>query len=167
MESRPVLYLDLDDTILSWREGVPAAAPGAHDFIVWALAHLEVRWLTTWCPGGDMDQKLLRDLARMLDLDPLALADIRGFDWDSTGSKLNGLAWVEHLVLGRPFIWLEDDYGFTWRERGVLARHGMLENYLHCNVTERPEALREVHDRLRRWVEISTSPRVRLRAPAP
>jgi hypothetical protein len=146
----PVLYLDLDDTIISW-EGGPHAAPGAREFMVWAMDRFEVRWLTTWCPGGVMEEGLLGDLARMLQLPADDLRHIRGFEWHEEGSKLNGIAWLEHKVFGRPFFWLEDDYGFQYRERRFLARERLLGSYLHCNVTEDPHSLGRVHAWLRGW----------------
>lgn len=149
MRLPPVLYLDLDDTIISWASGRPHAAPGAREFILWALDHFEVRWLTTWCPNGEMEDRLLHDLCTMLDLSPDRLRHIRGFDWEMADSKLNGIAWLEHLVLERPFVWLEDDYGMRERERSLLSRHGLLDSYCCCNVTEHAEALARVHQTLR------------------
>jgi hypothetical protein len=152
MDRRPVLYLDLDDTVISWRGGSPHAAPGAREFILWALSEFEVRWLTTWCPDGDIEPKLLGDLADMLELPVSSLEHIRGHQWPAEGSKLNGIAWLEHMVHARPFIWLEDDYGFSDRERIFLERHGHLQNYIHCNVTEDPDSLGVAHERIRVWI---------------
>lgn len=149
---RPVLYLDLDDTLIAWpegREGSPRGAPGAGAFLRWALERYEVRWLTTWCPGGRMPGDLLGDLARMVDLPREALRGIRGMDWSASGCKLDGVAWVEHVVTGRPFLWIEDDYGFGERERRFLEAHGMADRYLHVNVTEDPGALARLHEELR------------------
>ena len=150
MAAAPVLYLDIDDTIISWEGGRPHAAPGAREFLLWALGRYEVRWLTTWCPNGEMGESLLGDLCTMLELPTDRLREIRGFDWEAGDSKLNGIAWVEHLVLGRPFVWLEDDYGMQQRERDVLAAVGLLGSYYRCNVTEDAAALGEVHRALRR-----------------
>jgi hypothetical protein len=97
-----------------------------------------------------MDADLLRDLGRLLDIDPHLVAHIRGFDWESTASKLNGIAWLEHLVLDRPFIWLEDEYGVGERELDVLRGLGLVESYRHCNVTTDPGALTRVRDELHR-----------------
>lgn len=152
MLDRPVLYLDLDDTVVSWSGGHPHGAQGAHDFVCWALEHFEVRWLTTWCPGGAMEDGLLRDLARMLEVEPGTLEHIRGSEWHPDGSKVNGVAWLEHVVLGRPFVWLEDDYGFRERERAILEQHGLLGSYWHCNVTEDAHSLLRAHVGLRGWL---------------
>lgn len=153
---RPVLYLDLDDTLVAWpegREGSPRAAEGARDFLRWALERYEVRWLTTWCPDGRMAAELLSDLGRLLDLPDEALEGIRGMDWSGSRCKLDGVAWVEHVVAGRPFLWLEDDYGFGERERRFLEAHGMADRYRHVNVTEDAGALARVHRELRRAEE--------------
>lgn len=144
----PVLYLDLDDTVVSWRGGSPHAAHGAREFITWALQRYEVRWLTTWCPTGEMEESLLRDLAKMLQMEPSTLRRVRGFDWEGR-SKIDGIAWLEHVVLGRPFLWVEDDYGFGEREIRFLAEHGYLERYRWCNVTDHPDSLIRVHEQLR------------------
>lgn len=144
----PVLYLDLDDTLISWRGGNPHAAPGARDFVVWALERYEVRWLTTWCPTGEMERALADDLSHMLELPRETIRQIRGFHWEG-GTKLDGIAWLEHLVLDRPFLWVEDDYGFGERELRFLAEHQMLDRYRWCNVTEHPESLIRIHEQLR------------------
>jgi hypothetical protein len=150
VELRPVLYLDIDDTLLTWADGNPRAAPGARDFVLWALERFAVRWLTTWCPSGEMQHSLLGDLCTMLELDPELLSEIRGFNWEATDSKLNGIAWLEHVVWKRPFLWVEDDYGVKQRERHFLAEHGLLAHYRHCNVTEDPASLERLHEAVRR-----------------
>lgn len=143
----PVLYLDIDDTLVSWRGGSPHAGPGAREFLLAALDRYEVRWLTTWCPTGAMDDDLLSDLSRMLQIEVPVLRRIGGFDWEGL-SKLDGIAWLEHLVLGRPYVWVEDEYGFGEGERAFLTAHRMLDRYRCVNVTERPHSLRRVHDEL-------------------
>ena len=149
---RPVLYLDLDDTLIAWpdgRRGSPRGARGGREFLCWALERYEVRWLTTWCPDGRMDAKLLRDLGRMLGLAPESLERIRGLDWSGSGCKLDGIAWMEHVVLGRPFVWLEDEYGFGERERRFLQAHGLAASHHPVNVTTDADALCRVHAGLR------------------
>lgn len=149
MDPRPVLYLDLDDTVISWEGGRPHAAPGAREFLLWALEHYEVRWLTTWCPNGEMEEKLLHSLHQMLEIPFSRLRAIRGFDWDFSQCKLDGIAWLEHLVLQRPFLWVEDDYGFAEREICFLEAHGLLDRYRCVNITDNPDALARLHTMLR------------------
>jgi hypothetical protein len=148
LAAAPVLYLDVDDTLVSWRGGNPHAGPGAREFLLWALERYEVRWLTTWCPNGAMEDRLLADLAKMLEIEPATIRGIRGFDWEGR-SKLDGIAWLEHVLLDRPFLWVEDDYGVGERERAFLSAHRMLDRYRWVNVTERPDSLSRVHDELR------------------
>lgn len=152
MPDRPVLYLDLDDTLVRWKDGRPSAAPGAREFVLWALDRAEIRWLTTWCPDGRMKASLLADLSRMLDLPTDTLRHIRGFDWDESRCKLNGIAWLEHVVQGRDFVWVEDERGVGERELRVLEDHDLRGHYLWCNVSREPESLGRVHETLEeRW----------------
>lgn len=139
----PVLYLDLDDTILSWADGSPRPGPGATEFLLWALDRFEIRWLTTWCPNGRMEAGLLGDLSKLTNVPVERLRTIRGFDWEG-GSKLDGIAWVEHVVLGRPFLWIEDS-NVPPEALEFLDCHGLRDRFRHCDVTRRPEALRELH----------------------
>ncbi|MFW6079985.1 MAG: hypothetical protein ACODAE_10210, partial [Gemmatimonadota bacterium] len=115
--AQPALYLDLDDTLLSYATGRPQAGLGARRFLHWAIATFEVRWLTRWCPDGRMPDGLLADLARMTGVPRECLRTVRGFDWRWSASKLDGIAWLEHRVLGRPFLWIEDEYGVGEFER--------------------------------------------------
>lgn len=149
----PVLYLDLDDTIVRWVNGEPEAAPGAAEFLRWALDHMEVRWLTTWAPHGRMPTDLLADLASLTGLPAARLSRIPGLGWEG-GSKLDGIAWLEHVVEGRAFYWLEDDK-VPPETVQFLERHGYQECFRSCNVTREPDDLRRRHDELRRGLERS------------
>lgn len=148
-ERRPVLYLDIDDTLLGWTEGYPEPAAGVRPFLLWALEHYRVRWLSTWCRSGRMEPSLLGDLCTMVGIDADRIGAIEGFDWREGDSKINGIAWLEHLVHGRPFAWVEDQYGVGERELAFLGEHGFRDCYHHCNVSEDPSALTRVHERLR------------------
>lgn len=148
MHARPVLYLDLDDTLVSWEGGRPHAAPGGGEFLRWALERFEVRWLTTWCPDGSMTPELLRDLSRMVEIPVATLEQITGADWQASGCKLDGIAWLEHVVMDRPFFWLEDEKGVGEREITFLAEHGFLDRYRFCNVTRDPGAIQRLHREL-------------------
>lgn len=150
MMDRPVLYLDLDDTLLDWSSGGPKAVPLARDFVLWASDRFEIRWLTRWCRNGRMKAELLKDLRKMLRLKPPVLDAVHGLDWSEGDCKLNGIAWVEHLVLGRPFFWVEDETGVGERELRMLDEHGLRESYHHCNVSRDSDALARVWNELRR-----------------
>lgn len=145
---RPILYLDIDDTIVRWRDDRPEPAEGAAEFLLWALEHYDVRWLTTWAPNGEIPPDLLVDLAKMVDVPIERLALIRGLSWEG-GSKLDGIAWLEHVVHGRPFVWLEDD-NLPEAVTRFLERHGYHDSYRLCNVSREPDILRRRHAELRR-----------------
>lgn len=149
---RPVLYLDIDDTLLRYPEGrdrSPEPASGAREFFSWAVAVFEVRWLSRWCRGGCMPADLVADFCGLLQTERGLVEAIRGIDWTFSDTKLNGIAWLEHLVLGRRFVWIEDDYGVGERELAFLSEHGLDGNWRPCNVTEDPDVLRSVHRELR------------------
>ncbi len=145
----PVLYLDIDDTLLNWADGKPRPVPGTHAFMRWALDHFEVRWLTRWCPSGTMPEHLLVDLAKMVRIDPGELASIQGWNWDYSGTKVDGISWVEHLAMGREFVWIENGDGLSNRDYQVLEQNGLRHCHLDCNVTTDLRAL----DRTRRELE--------------
>lgn len=149
---RPVLYLDLDDTIVSWSSGEPRGAPGVEDFLRWALRRFEVRWLTSWTPSGQMEESLLVDLAKLTGVDVGFLGCIHGLDWEG-GSKLDGIAWLEHVVLDRPFLWIEDG-SLPDSALEFLRAHGLDECFVRCDVTRDEDALARLHQRLERvWGE--------------
>jgi hypothetical protein len=68
VSERPVLYLDVDDTLIMWNDAHPygKAAPWAREFVLWAVEHCEVRWLTMWCPAGRMAPHREAELALLL-----------------------------------------------------------------------------------------------------
>jgi hypothetical protein len=159
MSERPVMYLDVDDTLLTYHKsawvGVPliasadqiVAAPGACDFLIWALEHFEVRWLTCWCPSGAMHSNAAARLGKALGIDPDVLVAIRGIPWITHGlDKTNGIDWPEFHA-GRPFVWVEDE--ILPSERITLAAHGASGCWIDCNVTRDPERLLAVHAMLR------------------
>ena len=97
-----------------------------------------------------MQDSLRGDLCKMIDVQSEKLESIRGFDWEASDSKLNGIAWLEHVVLGRPWLWVEDEQGVGARELRFLDAHGFRENYHYCNVTKDSQALVRLHEQLRR-----------------
>ena len=147
-DDRAVLYLDIDDTLVRHVPSGPHAAPGAAEFFAWALETFHVRWLTRWCRDGAMSEDLVPSFCKMLRTDPDTIRSIRGVDWSDSDSKLDGIAWLEHVVLRRPFLWVEDEHGLGEKERAVLELQGFAEASLWCNVTQDPEALRALHRRL-------------------
>jgi hypothetical protein len=141
---KPVLYLDIDDTLLSWASGEPRAVPGAGRFVTRALERFEVRWLSRWCPDGRMPERLLLDLAKMLGIAPACLRAIRGCIWDENGIKVDGITWLEHVALDREFLWIENRDGLTPRDLEVLREAARSDCYIACDVTEDEAALDRV-----------------------
>lgn len=165
-DPRPVMYLDVGDTLLSMhRDHMPVgkklpastwrhygyAPPGAHDFMVWALEHFEVRWLTWWCPWGEMHPEQAERLERELGLEAGSLSGVRSARFGAAVGnehchKTAGIAWEEHRA-GRPFVWVED--WISEAERAVLRGNGFADCWIPCHVTDDPGALRRAHDALR------------------
>lgn len=147
-DHRTVLYLDIDDTLVRHVPSGPQPAPGAAEFMAWALEEFHVRWLTRWCRDGVMPEHLVHSFCKMLRIDPETIRSIRGLDWSESDSKLDGIAWLEHVVMGRPFVWVEDEHGLGEKERAFLELQGFAEASLACNVTTHPDSLRRLHRRL-------------------
>lgn len=147
---QPVLYMDIDDTLLRYPGGAegPVPAPGAVEFVAWAFEHFEVRWLTRWCRNGRMSDDLVRSFCKMFRVDAKVVQRVKGLDWSETDNKLDGITWLEHVVLERPFLWIEDEHGLGEIEQGFLTDHGFAEMWLSCNVTMDPHALSALHQRL-------------------
>lgn len=115
----PVMYLDVDDTLLTfneayWRKkygaGINAlpvdhivAAPGAGAFLRWSVEHYEVRWLTCWTGSGVMGEDAVRRLSKALDVPPEMIAGIRGRPW-GYNNKTEGIDFDDP----RPFRELLD-----------------------------------------------------------
>jgi len=160
---RPVLYLDVDDTLVTfnkvvlerlagenrgpWINGIHdvVAAPGAGDFLRWALDVFEVRWLTAWCPRGIMGTEDATRLGKALGVSVETLIAIRGIPWMHGLDKTTGIDWSEFRQ-GRPFVWVEDD--LLPSELRTLDDMGALHCYRRCNVTEDIGALQKLHKAL-------------------
>ena len=151
--------MDIDDTLLRYPEhgDGPVPAPGAVEFVQWAFAHFQVRWLTRWCRDGDVSEDLVRSFCRMFRMDPEVVRRVKGLDWSETDNKLDGIAWLEHVVLERPFLWVEDEHGLGEVEQAFLTEQGFGEMWLSCNVTLDPHALSALLGRLREEGYVSSA----------
>ncbi len=146
---KPIAYLDVDDTILCHpAPGASLPAPGIIEFLRFLSEHFEVRWLTRWCPGGRMREDQLTSLAECLGMradelrgivNPGAFEDAE--PPEGMPAKWRALDWPA-IERGRPFVWIEN--ALPPEDRAVLAARGLLDRWIPCDVTARPERLREV-----------------------
>ncbi|MBU8920820.1 MAG: hypothetical protein KOO63_03070 [Bacteroidales bacterium] len=173
-EMKPICYLDVDDTLLRFpnSEEPPGAAVGAWDLINFLNKHYEVRWLTCWCPCGDMLIERAEMLATLLNYQGyigssgrLVLTDTielesgyklnKGEDWDEKIELLRSFAnplsfkndKTDAIDFDRPFIWIEDE--ILPIESMVLDSRGMLDCWVPCNVSVDPLRVTEVLTMLR------------------
>lgn len=145
-----MLYLDIDDTLLSWASGNPRPVAATEGFLRWALERFEVRWLSRWCPSGVMTDALLGDLSNMVGVDTAVLRSVAGCCWEGSGIKADGIAWLEHAVLGRDFAWVENPDGLSARDLEVLQLAGYGDHYVACDVSRDENALDQTRALLER-----------------
>lgn len=139
-----VLYLDIDDTLIRWtndENGI--AAPNAAKFVMWALEHFEVRWLTMWCPIGTLEEHRAEDLSirfnRKISKETfMGITNPNSFFAAGDMYKTNGI----DLDDVRPWVWVEDE--ILPYEVEVLRADKTLQHFHQCNVSEDPHRLIEV-----------------------
>lgn len=151
MTSKPILYLDIDDVILSFR-GIEAAlnggvaARGASSFLRWAEQHFEIRPLTLWANetglfsfdnAVELEQKTGMARGFWLQLKGLP------FEMGQYGGKIHGIDWMEHEQ-GRPWVWLDDH--MDPYDADFLKGRGCVENWIPCNTTREPARLLQVRE---------------------
>lgn len=144
-DSRPICYVDVDDTLLRFDSSSPAheiglAAPYASEFILWALEHFEVRWLTMWCPCGILEEPRAKELSalfggKVTTAQFLGITNPRNFFTKDSILKTNGIDFTET----RPWVWIEDN--LLKSEIAVLDEHKMYNRWVRCNVSKSPNAL--------------------------
>ncbi len=92
------VYLDIDGVLLANEENL---AIGAVEFIIYAVEHFDVYWLTTHCMDGTTDHAIEY-------LDRAANEDLR--PWLE---KLKPVTWsikkTEAIDFTKPFLWFDDD----------------------------------------------------------
>lgn len=158
---KPVLYLDVDDTILSFNQELliarqatsGVAATGAASFLRWADEHFEIRPLTMWACNGKFSEEGADELSHLIGMLPewwLKLSGLPhsfGQGWGGRGDKISGINWEEHAQ-GRPWFWLEDD--LLPSEIEFLKGRNCFDNYIRCNVSELPGRLIWIREELTR-----------------
>lgn len=163
---KPVLYLDVDDTILSFNQKLMmvrqspsgVSAIGAASFLRWADEHFEIRPLTMWAVGGTFSEEGAVELSTLIGMMPEWWLGLKGLkhsfavdrdEWEGIqrDDKITGINWEEHEQ-GRPWFWVEDD--LLPSEIDYLKGRGCFENYIRCNVSEQPARLIWVREELTR-----------------
>ena len=155
---RPIVYLDVDDVLIRWEGRYCEAAPHAADFLRWLLCHCEVRWITSWCPDGEMREDRLRLLSEFLGMDPEELQQI--CNHKSFPGKAHGYP-IKHVAIdfddGRDWVWIEDE-NLAKANLDELTRRGVADRYIRCNTSWDPEDLIRVMDVLAQRFGLSTRP---------
>lgn len=148
MASKPILYLDVDDTLISYPPTADAAFWAKHpmgapalrvrQFLEEAKELCEIRWLTWWCPGGSMSFEQIERLSKILDV-PSEL--LRGNDnpLKCLPNKTLGIDWREHDA-GTPWVWIEDGPLLS-SEVPIMRGRGVYDRWIDANVSNDPHAL--------------------------
>lgn len=147
-----IVYLDIDDTLITWTESGMVAAPDAGSFVRWLHDHFEVRWLTAWAPIGKLWEHDAAQLAWLLN-EKKVDDTLSEMIWLLNKESINPRSW-QNLKTdaidfddSRPWIWIEDD--ILDREKVILADKKVPANWIRCNVTEDINAI------LKTWDEVA------------
>lgn len=155
---RPILYQDVDDTILG-RRGQPAVATPV--LLRWAMRHFEVRWLTMWAPSGTVAPDLEASLAMALGLE---IAEVRAManphpfpvvpvrfarltEFESWRDKSKSVRAMLAETPEREWVWVEDD-DLLAPERAFVAQHPT--RYFCTDSYRDPRALLNTYQELAR-----------------
>lgn len=147
---RPLLYLDIDGTLLLRRPQTDAFQdayepdPDALDFLTWAAARFECRWLSTRCRNGSADGALraFRFALGAASLPP---------DWRAVLGGIPASGWsalkLEGIALAHPAGWWWVDDAPEEADLRRLAELGLEERLIRLDHGD-PHALRRVRERL-------------------
>ncbi|CAO3356102.1 hypothetical protein [Azospirillum melinis] len=133
---RPILYLDIDGTLLRRRAEVAGLRdayeidPDALGLLAWAVEHFECWWLSTRCRDGNPEgalrafrhalgvTKLPEEWARVLGVIPAAA-------WST--SKVEGI----NLTYSAGWFWIDDDPGAA--DVAVLSGQNVAERLIRID----------------------------------
>jgi hypothetical protein len=145
------LYLDLDGVILRRSGRIEFGgktgfdvAPGAMEFLAWAIDHFNCFWLTSRSHDGGYSE-IERAFRFAIPTNTIAdeikglIRAIRPAPW--------GKAKVEGIDLSRPFFWLDDNPDQT--SLNALGEAELLERLVIVSVDRRSDDLA----RVRLWLE--------------
>jgi len=126
MTMKPILYLDLDETILY--KGMPVHNSKA--FFFWCTEHFEVRWLTNWIYDGTMNDYQAKVLSKRFN-DTISMREFQKYN-NPKGhgdSKLDGI----DLTTDQPWVWVENVLqGHEW---DALKKLNLLHHYYLTDLT--------------------------------
>lgn len=153
-KNRPILYLDIDDTLIIWSLKVDGyGAPMVNEFIKWALEHFEVRWLTMWCPSGELSNEGAQELSYRTGeiIDPEVFVNIKnpkGF----INNKTDAIDFDEV----RPWVWVED--AMVYREKMEMIARVKDDNFYPTNVSQNVMALQVTWNKLAKRFDLPKCP---------
>ena len=156
---KPILYLDIDDTILSFRGNEAylyggVAARGASSFLRWAQQHFEIRPLTGWCNDtGEFTFDAAAELEQKFGMSKEFWLQLRGLPCPVT-HKVEGIDWLAHEQ-GRLWVWLEDR--MEPDDADYLRGRNCFDNWIPCNVTKEPTRLLTVRELLTKRFNLETA----------
>lgn len=121
------IYLDIDGVLLANDKN---PAKHADEFIRYVVENYPVYWLTTHCK--DEDNYAADLLSRFFSKDSMEyIHKIKPTIWST---------WkTEGIDFSRPFLWFDDD--LFEREREVLLKHSVLENWIEVDIRKNEDAL--------------------------
>lgn len=147
MNRRLRLYLDIDGVFLrrapeSGRFSSFDVAPGAFEFLAWAVERFDCRWLSSRCRNGKVDGALRA----------FRLARGSSSELQHLVQSVPAAAWerqkTDAIAFDADFLWIDDAADES--ERQTLARHGRLTCLIDLSVDRDPCALRQAIDQITR-----------------
>ena len=123
------IYLDIDGVLLA-NDAQPALH--VHEFLEHVTGNYPAHWLTTHCQGDAAVTR--KHLSRFLIPKTMQLLDgIHATTWSALKT--------EAIDFSQSFLWFDDDLFLG--EREVLARKGVLENWIEVDLAKDPHALQK------------------------
>jgi hypothetical protein len=141
---RPLLYIDVDGVVLARdvsRFGYCVAHYG-EEFLVWAVEHFEVRWLSSRCQNGNVEE--VRRAFRLAGL------SANSPSW-TTINRIPAATWGSYKFQGidlqSDFYWIDDNP--DQQSLDLLRQHDRQDRLIRV-IAGDPEALPQVRNFLER-----------------